>query len=159
MSSPASSKPRPGPADWRLEFVERSTALLADTVGLPPSHIRVLAWLIVCEPPQQSVEEIRAALGLSRGAISMATSTLARMGAIERVALPRTRRLAYRIGPGIWERLMRLRLEAMSRMRSVTEEALLHAPPREPRLEEMRDIYAWFEKSTADFLAGRGPAR
>ena len=79
-------------ADWRREFVDTAGRVLADTMGLPPSYIHVLAWLIVCEPAHQSSDDLRAALGLSPGAISMATATQVRMGAIEKVAIAGERR-------------------------------------------------------------------
>ena len=48
-----------------VEFVERASALLTDAAGLPPSHIRVLAWLIVCGPALQAAEDLCGVLGLS----------------------------------------------------------------------------------------------
>ncbi len=54
----ALADPRPGPADWQVEFMERVTAL-SEVSGLPPSHVRVFAWMIVCDPPEQSVDDLR----------------------------------------------------------------------------------------------------
>lgn len=155
----AATVPSPRPAEWQAEFVERVGAL-SDVTGLPPSHIRVFAWLLVCDPPEQPVDDLREALGLSAGAISMATATLVRMGFAERFTKPGGRRLYYRLHPGGWDRLLRLRLEATSRMRSIAEEALAQAPQPHARLAQMRDVYAWFEDSIARLLTtplGRVP--
>ena len=108
----------PGPAGWQLEFVERVGAL-ADLSGLPPSHVQVFAWLVVCDPPHQSAGQLRETLKLSAGAISMATATLVRMGVVERIAQAGERRAYYRFHPGGWERLMRSRLLATSQMRAI----------------------------------------
>ena len=132
-------------ADWQLEFIGR-VGSIADATGLPPSYIQVFAWLVVCDPPHQSVDDIRAALGLSTGAISGATATLSRVGLVERVILPSQRRKYYRFRPGGWERMLRLRIDATAHMRVIAEEALVHAPEPPERLAEMRDIYAWFEE-------------
>ena len=137
--------------------MERAGAL-ADVSGLPPSYIQVFAWLVVCDPPHQSVEELRETLGLSAGAISMATAALTRMGVVERVVQPGRRRLFYRLHPGAWERVLRLRLEALTQARAAAEEALTQAPEPQPRLTGMRDMYAWFESRINDLLAEGGPA-
>jgi DNA-binding transcriptional regulator GbsR (MarR family) len=146
-------KAKPGPADWQVEFM-KGLASLADVSGLPPSYVQVLAWLVVCEPPHQSVDQLQQALGLSAGAISMATATLVRMGVAERVSLPGERRLYYRFHPKGWERTLRLRLEAVAQARAVAEDALARAPEPSDRLVGMRDVYAWFEDRIADLLSG-----
>ena len=153
----ALADPRPGPADWQVEFMER-VAAWADVSGLPPSYVRIFAWLIVCEPPHQSVDDLREALGLSAGAISMATAALARTGLVERVPKkPGERRLHYRLHPQGWERLLRLRLEATTQIRRAAEDALAHAAVPQARLTGMRDVYAFFERSIAEHLAGPRP--
>jgi DNA-binding transcriptional regulator GbsR (MarR family) len=125
---------------------------MADIAGLPPSFMRVFAWLVVCDPPEQSVSDMQDALGLSSGAISTATTTLTRMAVVERVHVAGERRLYYRLRAGGWERLMRYRLEATTQMRLIADKALERAPARQRRLEEMRDLYAWFEQALADVL-------
>jgi DNA-binding transcriptional regulator GbsR (MarR family) len=70
--------------------------------GLPLMPGRVLGWLMVCEPDHQSAEELAEALQASRGAISMALRMGLDAGAIERLKLPGTRRMYYRMRPGFW---------------------------------------------------------
>jgi DNA-binding MarR family transcriptional regulator len=144
-------------APWQAAFLERASALV-ELTGLPPSHLAVFAWLIVCEPPEQSVADLRAVLGLSAGAISAATATLVRMGLVERVARPGERRLAYRLRPGGWDELLRARLDAATRMRAMAAAALAEAPEPQPRLRELHDLYAWFEARMRELLAGGGPS-
>lgn len=145
-------------AAWQRDFLERAGALV-ELTGLPPSNIAVFAWLIVCEPPEQSVADLRAALGLSAGAVSTATTTLARMGLVERVTRPGERRLSYRLRPGGWDELLRARLDAAARMRAITDVALADAPGPRPRLQELHDLYAWFEDRIRELLArDRRPA-
>jgi DNA-binding transcriptional regulator GbsR (MarR family) len=139
------------PAEWQLEFIDRIGAS-ADVSGLPPSYIRVLAWLLVCEPPEQSVEDLRETLGLSAGAVSMATTTLGRMGFVERVARAGDRRLRYRFPPQAFERVIELRLTATIGARAAAEAALENAPRPSPRLEGLRDMYAFFEEGIAEYL-------
>jgi DNA-binding transcriptional regulator GbsR (MarR family) len=145
------SKRRAGPADWQRRFMEQMAAV-ADVSGLAPSVISVFAWLIVSDPPHQTVEQMQEALSLSPGAISMATASLIRMGLVERLAQPGSRRLFYRFDRRGWAQMLRARHEATTQMRRIAEEALAHAPEPRIRLTEMRDVYAWFEKEMAQLL-------
>lgn len=142
------------PAGWQTEFIER-TAALSDMTGLPPSVLQVFSWLIVSEPAEQSAEDIHDVLGLSAGAISSATTTLVRMGMIERITQPGQRRLFYRVRPGAWDHITRLRLEATMRMRAIVDDAIERAPKTQSRLAEMRDVYAYFEESLTRLVGGR----
>lgn len=142
----------PVAAPWQLKFVD-AIGSMADSSGLPPSHLRVFAWLVVCDPPEQSVDAIRAVVGLSSGAVSMATATLIRMGLVQRVTHPGERRHFYRFRPGGWERMLQLRIETATEIRAVAEETLAHAPEAPDRLAEMRAVYAWFEENMAELLA------
>ncbi|GAA2839694.1 GbsR/MarR family transcriptional regulator [Crossiella cryophila] len=72
--------------------------------GVPLMPGRVLGWLLVCDPPQQSAEEIAEAVQASRGAISMAMQMLQTAGAVEKVKVAGTRRIFYRLRPGFWLR-------------------------------------------------------
>ena len=143
------------PARWQSEFVERVSSL-ADMSGLPPSFVRVFAWMVICDPPHQSVDDLKVTLGLSSGAISMATSTLVRLGLAERIVLPGQRRLYYRLHSNGWERMLRLRLDGATQMRVIAEEAIGSAPEGKApdRLEQMRAVYGWFETVMADQLDG-----
>ena len=142
------------PARWQHDFVERMAAL-GDTTGLPPSFTQVFAWLVVCDPPQQSVEQLRAALGLSAGAISAATATLVRLGLVERVSQAGQRRLAYRLRPRAWERLLRMRLDATREICATADDALAHVPGPHDRLREMRAVLGHFEATLAALLDDR----
>ncbi|HEX9124590.1 MAG TPA: MarR family transcriptional regulator, partial [Actinomycetota bacterium] len=141
MSARGGTTPVDQPDGWELDFVDH-VAAFADVSGVPPSVLRVFGWLVVCEPPEQSVDDLRTALGLSAGAISMAMSTLARIGIVERISRPGERRHFYRLHPQAWERMNRIRLESLTDGRAAIERALDLAPSPNPRLERMRDLYA-----------------
>ena len=80
------------------EFVERWSRILA-AEGLPPVAGRLWAWLLVCEPPEQTVDEISEAIGASRGAISGAVRMLEPSGLVLRSKRPRDRREYWRTSP------------------------------------------------------------
>ena len=146
------------PDAWQAEFMQRVGAI-GELGGLPPSHVQVLAWLVVCEPPEQSADQLRQALALSAGAVSMATGALMRLGLVERMAQPGHRRLSYRIHPNGWPRLLRLGLEDAAQLRALADEALSRAPSPPDRLVQLRDVYAWVEDHVAALLTQLPPSR
>lgn len=103
------------------EFIERWSAILA-LEGLPPIAGRLWAWLLVCEPPEQTVEQIAQAIGASRGAISGAVRWLEPSGLILRTKRRGDRREYWRTSPDAMirsveakERQTRPSLEALDR--------------------------------------------
>ena len=84
--------------DEEQQFVERWSAILAQE-GLPPVAGRLWAWLLVCEPPDQTVEDIAHAIGASRGAISGAVRMLEPSGLILRTKRRGDRREYWRTSP------------------------------------------------------------
>src|ERR1700693_2086954 len=79
-------------------FIERWSRILA-AEGLPPVAGRLWAWLLVCEPPEQSVEQIAHAIGASRGAISGAVRMLEPSGLVLRTKRRADRRDYWRTSP------------------------------------------------------------
>ena len=80
------------------QFLERWSTILASE-GLPPVAGRLWAWLLVCDPPEQTVEEIVAAIGASRGAISGAVRMLEPSGLIVRTKRRGDRHEYWRTSP------------------------------------------------------------
>jgi DNA-binding transcriptional regulator GbsR (MarR family) len=145
---------KPPVPDWRQSFVEE-LGVLAFDVGIPRATVRVLAWLVVCDPPQQSAPGIQNALHLSAGAVSAATRTLIGIGMLERAAHPGDRHMYYQLRAGGWELALRSRLRTLTGIREVADRALLAATGADDRLHDLRDVYAWFENRLDELLAQR----
>ncbi|MFC1900460.1 GbsR/MarR family transcriptional regulator, partial [Chloroflexota bacterium] len=58
--------------------------LISEQTGLPRMAGRIFGWLIVAEPPYQSVDQIGKALLASKGSISTSTRLLIQHGLISR---------------------------------------------------------------------------
>jgi DNA-binding transcriptional regulator GbsR (MarR family) len=114
---------RPAQPDWRENFVEEPGVLAGD-VGLPRAVARVLAWMVVCKPAEQSATTFRPHPTLSAGTVSAATRMLVATQLLERTARPADRRIHYRLRPGGWERALEARLRASIQLREVADRAL-----------------------------------
>ncbi|MBV2363355.1 GbsR/MarR family transcriptional regulator [Streptomonospora nanhaiensis] len=113
--------------------------------GLPRMEGRVLGRLIVCSPPHQSADELAEALGVSRGAISMAIRLLQRSEAVERFTVPGSRRHYYRLRPGFWRGEIDTRVQEAAAVRALAENGLkrLEGAPAED-LDRLRDLHAMY---------------
>lgn len=131
------------------EYVE-SFGLFWEEAGLPRMTGRILSWLLICDPPHQTMHELTDALQASKSSISTGTRMLIRMGIIERISLPGHRRDFYRIVPDFWSRVLEEKAQQFTEFRRLAEKGLLlldnASPARRQRLEEMRDLYAFMER-------------
>lgn len=143
----ASQPPRPSPDE--LAFVEE-VGLFLEEGGRPRMAGRVVGWLLICDPPEQSAADLAAVLRASKGSISTATRLLVQARLIDRVALPGERRDYFRIRPDAWSERLRTAVAALTAFRLLTERGLAllaDAPPaRRDRLLAVHDFYAWFER-------------
>ncbi len=130
-------------------FVE-DVGIFFEQSGLPRMAGRILGWLLICDTPQQSTSELVEALKASKGSISTTTRLLIRIGLIERFSLPGIRHDYFRIKPGVWHHLIKESQVQTTAMRQLAERGLgllKNKPPlNRRRLEEMRDVYTFFER-------------
>ncbi len=82
-----------------LRSYAEEVGLWSSRQGTPPAFGKLLGWLLICDPPQQTSAELAAALDLSKGSVSMGMRMLERSGLARRVAIPGQRGHAYEIQP------------------------------------------------------------
>jgi DNA-binding transcriptional regulator GbsR (MarR family) len=132
-----------------VHFVEE-VGLLFELVGLPRMAGRIFGWLLISEPPHQSSGALAEVLQASKGSISTMTRLLLQIGLIERVSIPGDRRDYFQIKPHAWTQLAQQRLMQITAFRQVAERGLEllqgHPPVLKKRLQEMRDIHAFWER-------------
>jgi hypothetical protein len=74
--------------DAEMNFVEQVGRHYSRHYAVPPMTGRVMGWLLICDPPQQTVAEIADALHASRSAIGSAISMLETWGSVQRSRVP-----------------------------------------------------------------------
>lgn len=81
------AKPAATESNWQETFVEELGAL-GPEMGLSRATTRITAWMMVCDPPEQSARQIKDGVELSPAAVSAATRELIAAGMLERVSRP-----------------------------------------------------------------------
>ncbi|HKT01552.1 MAG TPA: MarR family transcriptional regulator [Rugosimonospora sp.] len=128
------------------EYAEHAAVVL-EGMGLPRAYGKLLAWLMVCDPPQQSGTQLAQALDLSRGSVSMGTRILENNRLIRRVPGPGRHKVYEMTEDAIMRATQsdnyRIFRELMDRGVQLLggEDA-----PRAQRLRRNRDFYAFMER-------------
>jgi hypothetical protein len=137
-------------------FVEAMGRYLAG-YGLPRMAGRMWAVLLICEPPELTAGEIADALHASRGAISGAARLLTTVGLITRSSRRGDRREYFSVPPGSSIRLLESGGTAYQGIVDIADQGLrlLEGRPGSDRvrLEEIRDVYAFFVREFPKLMA------
>lgn len=135
--------------EHQQQFVE-DFALHMEHQGLPRMAGRILAWLLICDPPEQSMPELVDALQASKSSVSTMTRLLIQFGMVERVSLPGERRDFYRAMPDHWIRQLEGATKAFAGYRRLAEQGLAvlanASEARRRSLTEMRDVSIFLER-------------
>jgi DNA-binding transcriptional regulator GbsR (MarR family) len=123
--------------------------LLFEEMGGTRMEGRVMAWLLLAEPPEQSLTEIAQGLGVSKAAVSTSARSLLQSRAVERVSEPGQRGDSYRSIPGKLESV--LHLDHVTSLGRLVDRSLELVAERDQTqsnytlLREMRDFIAFLE--------------
>jgi hypothetical protein len=129
------------------QFIDATGEWLSQTYGMPRMTGRVLGWLLVCDPVEQTAAQLAEALGASKGSISGATGMLVRARLVDRLHVRGERADRFRVRAEAWDD--QVRDQGIGPARALLAqglEALAGAPARRrERLEELDAFYAWWE--------------
>ncbi len=132
-----------------LTFVEE-VAVAFEQGGLPRMAGRIIGWLLICDPPEQTSDQLAQVLQASKGSISSSTRLLVPSGLVERRSHPGERRDYFRLRNEAWAELVRGRLDQVTAFRDLTARGLTlladEPPARRARLEEVGRFYAWLDE-------------
>ncbi|MEV4110175.1 MarR family transcriptional regulator [Nonomuraea sp. NPDC049695] len=136
------------------EFVDRM-GLVMERLGGTRTMGRLYAWLIICEPPHQSLTDLAARLGVSKTAISTVARQLEMVGMIERVPTS-SREHHYQVIHGGWEHVMRVQFALLRPAVETLEFGLSvvgeDRPEQRARLRDTKEFFAFVEYDGEQFL-------
>lgn len=142
--------------DKKQELVEEF-GIYFEKVGLQRMAGRIIGWLLICDPPHQTMQDLCDVLQASKSAVSVATRQLITLYLIERISLPGERRDYFRASSDMWNRSFHARMHQLTELRQLAERGIkLLANESEAehfkRLELMRDANAFMESEFPKLL-------
>lgn len=142
----AQDRPSPSASADELAFVEEF-ALAMERLGLVRMTGRVIGWLLVCDPAEQTFGQIAEVLQASKGSISTALKFLTTAGWVVKRSKPGDRRDYYTVRPGAMADLVRQQsvqyasfAETVGRGVDLLEDA---PAERSERLRDMHELFSW----------------
>src|SRR5262249_55671334 len=114
-------------------------------------------YLLVCDPPEQTAEDIARNVDASRASVSTMTRLLLHAGLVERQVQPGRRRDVFRIHAEAFRSQMTERIRLVTQFRKVLDRGLAalegEPPARTERVREMHRMYSWFERELPRLIA------
>ena len=135
-----------------LAWVERVATFFAEHYGLPPITGRILGWLMICDPPEQSPAQIAEAINASRASLTTNMRLLIASGLVQRLTRSGGRTAYYRIDNDMWQKVIQRRIASMMSFGEITRDgvALLGADrPRAARMRAAHDFFEWMARLLA----------
>lgn len=96
--------------DDQQKYIE-DFGLFFEQMGLNRTAGRIFGWLLICDPPEQTLDDLTEALQMAKSTISTSARFLTEVGIIERVSKPGIRKDFYRISPTFWENALNASIE------------------------------------------------
>lgn len=132
--------------EWFVEQMGFSTS----AAGLPRIAGRLFGYLALAPGPR-SLDEIAAALGVSKGSASTDARLLERHGWLRRAGRPGDRRDYYEFAPDSFAGIVAYRLSRWEALHALVVEARRRFPHQPPTV---RDRLAYLEEAESFFAAG-----
>ncbi|MBE8525083.1 helix-turn-helix transcriptional regulator [Amycolatopsis sp. H6(2020)] len=121
-----------------------STYLARD--GVPPIAGRVLGWLMVCDPPEQSAGQISAAIGASRASLTSNLRLLSSMGFLTWRSRPGARTVYYRMAEQAWSVVVQRQIAGITSFLDITRDGLSLVGDHSDRIRQAHATFEWMAK-------------
>jgi len=143
-------------AEEQRQLVEEF-GLLYEQMGGTRMAGRVSGYLLMCDPPIQSLTQIAEALGVSKAAVSGAARELLRYGVVELVGEPGQRGDFYRALPGQMDSM--LRLDHVRTLHALLDRGLAAVADKDQThanyalMHDLRDFFVFLETEIPGVIA------
>lgn len=116
--------------------------------GVPPIAGRILGWLMICDPPEQSAAQIAAAIGASRASLTTNMQVLTTMGLVSRRIRPGGRTGYYRLENNAWETVVQRQIASLASFKAITNAGMDLVGADSARAARIREAH-----QTIDWMA------
>ena len=137
-----------------FDYIERFAAVLV-AAGFPAMPARVFVALLITGSGRLSAAELAGILRISPAAVSGAVRYLIQLGLVHKERVPGSRRDYYRMPGNMWDDLLRMRDQVMSRWTALAREGIDLVGPDTPageRLAEQADFLEFTSKELSGVL-------
>jgi DNA-binding transcriptional regulator GbsR (MarR family) len=117
--------------------------LLLNDMGTPKMMARIFAWLMICDPPHQSSQQLMDRLSTTSATVSTNTRLLIGAGLVKKVHVEGSRATFFRLEDDSFEHSWRVHLAQMAKIRELVDRAVEELAPHTPtdRLTELTGFY------------------
>ncbi|NUT32600.1 MAG: MarR family transcriptional regulator [Hamadaea sp.] len=127
-------------------------------MGVTPAFGKLLGWLLICDPPGQTLAQLGDALGLSKGSVSTGMRMLEKIGMVRRVPTA-GRGHAYQLADDALIKssdaaasYAAMRALTESGLRLLADKGIAEDGERARRLRITRDFYAFVEREVPKLI-------
>ena len=142
----------PEAKDPLFDYIERFAAVLV-VAGFPPMPARVFVALMVTDSGRLTAAELAGMLRISPAAVSGAVRYLIQVGLVHKERVPGSRRDYYRMPGNMWDDLLRMRDQVMSRWTALVREGIDLVGPDTPAGGRLAEQAAFLEFVTKELSA------
>jgi DNA-binding transcriptional regulator GbsR (MarR family) len=139
-----------------LDFVEE-VGLSPEPPGMPRMAKRILAYLLICEPETQTLDDLAKALKASKASISTMTRMMCYAGIVEKVAFSGERKEFFRANTRDLSDVFQKQMMHLATFRKLMEKGLglvqKFSSSDTQRLENMCQFYSWLENQFPSFIS------
>ncbi len=129
--------------------------LFYESQGLTRMTGRIIGWLLISDPPEQTMDEIVKGLKVSKSSVSSATSLLTKLDMIERKSIPGKRKDVYLIKYNQAESILTRNIQVTKEYKNLVENGLKSLDRKQfrlTRLEELDELLEFIEIGLIDLL-------
>ncbi len=137
---------RPAMSEW----VEQMAAHFEATEGMPLIAGRILAFLLICDPPERTAAELSHALNASTGSVSTNVRLLMRLGVVSKTTRHGREAALYRVEEDHWPELVRLRMRRVTEIEELTEQGLRMFSGQSERARRLRTVHEFYRWLSAE---------
>ena len=135
-----------------MEWIEDMAAHFEASEGMPLIAGRILAFLLICDPPERTAAELAQGLSASTGSISTNVRLLLRLGVISKTTRQGREAALYRVQEERWPELVRQRMQRVTELKELTTVGLRMFSGQGERARRLRTVSEFYQ-----WLAGEMP--
>lgn len=145
-------EPKLASEDEVLGWVEQVATYLWHQDRMPMIAGRILGWLMICDPPEQTAGDIAKAIGASRASLTNNLRLLAGIGFLGERTRPGDRSVYYRADEQAFDRMIQRQIESMGQLRELLEAGLdlTGHTLRSQRLRDAIEVFSWLQRAVTD---------